>query len=113
MASDALAVPAAVIGKIATGHVAGRLGGFSARQSFNAGVALIAHGEFTIILAQVASQNDELLADQGTARRPAARTGTGKPSTCRGVGASCRGVHAVLSIRLLRYPHSQSAGLRR
>ena len=60
----ALAVPAAVIGKIATGHVAGRLGGFSARQSFNAGVALIAHGEFTIILAQVASQNDELLADQ-------------------------------------------------
>jgi monovalent cation:H+ antiporter-2, CPA2 family len=60
----ALAVPAAVIGKIATGHVAGRLGGFSARQSFNAGVALIAHGEFTIILAQVASANDELLADQ-------------------------------------------------
>ena len=60
----ALAVPAAVIGKIATGHVAGRLGGFSARQSFNAGVALIAHGEFTIILAQVASQNDELLASQ-------------------------------------------------
>ena len=53
-----------MIGKIATGHVAGRLGGFSARQSFNAGVALIAHGEFTIILAQVASQNDELLADQ-------------------------------------------------
>ena len=60
----ALAVPATVIGKIATGQVAGRLGGFSARQSFNAGVALIAHGEFTIILAQVASQNEELLADQ-------------------------------------------------
>ena len=38
-----LAVPATVIGKIATGHVAGRLGGFSARQSFNAGIALIAH----------------------------------------------------------------------
>ncbi len=61
----ALAVPAAVIGKIATGHVAGRLGGFSARQSFNAGVALIAHGEFTIILAQVAS------AERRAAGRPA------------------------------------------
>src|ERR671911_631771 len=60
----ALAVPATVIGKIATGHVAGRVGGFSARQSFNAGIALIAHGEFTIILAQVASANDELLPDQ-------------------------------------------------
>ena len=61
----ALAVPAAVIGKIATGHVAGRLGGFSARQSFNAGVALIAHGEFTIILAQVA------LGERRAAGRPA------------------------------------------
>jgi monovalent cation:H+ antiporter-2, CPA2 family len=60
----ALAVPATVLGKIAAGHVAGRLGGFSARQSFNAGIALIAHGEFTIILAQVASANDELLPDQ-------------------------------------------------
>jgi CPA2 family monovalent cation:H+ antiporter-2 len=60
----ALAVPATVIGKIAAGHVAGRMGGFTARQSFNAGVALIAHGEFTIILAQVASTNDELLASQ-------------------------------------------------
>ena len=60
----ALAVPATVIGKIAAGHVAGKLGGFTSRQSFNAGVALIAHGEFTIILAQVASTNDELLASQ-------------------------------------------------
>jgi CPA2 family monovalent cation:H+ antiporter-2 len=60
----ALAVPLTVIGKIAAGHVAGRLGGFSARQSFNAGVALIAHGEFTVILAQIASANDELLPDQ-------------------------------------------------
>ena len=60
----ALAVPATIIGKIASGHVAGRLGGFSARQSFNAGVALIAHGEFTIILATVASANDELLTSQ-------------------------------------------------
>ena len=60
----ALAVPATIVGKIASGHVAGRLGGFSARQSFNAGVALIAHGEFTIILATVASANDELLTSQ-------------------------------------------------
>ncbi len=60
----ALAVPATVLGKIATGHVAGRMGGFTARQSFNAGVALIAHGEFTIILAQLASANDKLLDSQ-------------------------------------------------
>jgi Kef-type K+ transport system membrane component KefB len=30
------------------------------RQGFNAGVALIAHGEFTIILAQVASGNAQI-----------------------------------------------------
>jgi monovalent cation:H+ antiporter-2, CPA2 family len=60
----ALAVPATVLGKIAGGHLAGRLGGFSPRQSFNAGVALIAHGEFTIILADVASGNPELLTTQ-------------------------------------------------
>jgi CPA2 family monovalent cation:H+ antiporter-2 len=57
----ALAVPAAVIGKITAGHFAGRFGGLNPRQSLNAGVALIAHGEFTIILAQIASTNDELL----------------------------------------------------
>ena len=49
----------------------------------------------------------------GAARRAAARGGTGKPSTCRGVGLSYRGAPAALSIRLTRYPHSQSAGLRR
>jgi CPA2 family monovalent cation:H+ antiporter-2 len=36
---------------------AGRVGGFTRRQSFNAGVALIAHGEFTVILAQLAAEN--------------------------------------------------------
>ena len=36
------------------------------RQSFNAGVALIAHGEFTIILAQVASENPLLEPAQRT-----------------------------------------------
>jgi Kef-type K+ transport system membrane component KefB len=30
------------------------------RQSFNAGVALVAHGEFTIILAQIASENAQI-----------------------------------------------------
>ena len=60
----ALAVPATVIGKVAAGLLAGRVGGLSPRRSFNAGVALIAHGEFTIILAQVASGNDQLLGHQ-------------------------------------------------
>jgi monovalent cation:H+ antiporter-2, CPA2 family len=59
-----LAVAVAVVGKLVGGYVSGRLGGLTARQSFNAGAALIAHGEFTIILAQVASENAELLADQ-------------------------------------------------
>ena len=59
-----LAVPAAVFGKLVAGFLSGRLGGLTARQSFNAGAALIAHGEFTIILAQVASENEELLAGQ-------------------------------------------------
>ncbi len=53
----AVAVALTLVGKLSGGMVAGRLGGFTRRQSFNAGVALIAHGEFTIILAQVASEN--------------------------------------------------------
>jgi CPA2 family monovalent cation:H+ antiporter-2 len=53
----ALAVPLAVIGKTVAGFLAGRVGGFTSRQSLNAGAALIAHGEFTIILAQVAAAN--------------------------------------------------------
>jgi CPA2 family monovalent cation:H+ antiporter-2 len=52
-----LAVALTVVGKIGGGYLAGLLGGFSPRQSFNAGVALVAHGEFTIILVQVASDN--------------------------------------------------------
>src|SRR5919198_230990 len=39
---------------------AGLVGGLTRRQSFNAGVALVAHGEFTIILAQVASGNPQI-----------------------------------------------------
>ena len=42
------------------GWVAGKVGGFTSRQSFNAGIALVAHGEFTIILAQLASDNPRI-----------------------------------------------------
>ncbi len=56
----ALAVAATLVGKIGGGWLAGRVGGFSSRQSLNAGVALVAHGEFTIILAQLASDNDAI-----------------------------------------------------
>jgi monovalent cation:H+ antiporter-2, CPA2 family len=56
----ALAVLVTIVGKIGAGWVAGHVGGFTNRQSFNAGVALIAHGEFTIILAQLAAENDSI-----------------------------------------------------
>jgi Kef-type K+ transport system membrane component KefB len=36
------------------------VGGLTRRQSFNAGAALVAHGEFTIILAQLASGNAQI-----------------------------------------------------
>jgi CPA2 family monovalent cation:H+ antiporter-2 len=53
----ALAVVLTLVGKLGGGFVVGRVGGFTRRQSLNAGAALVAHGEFTIILAQVASEN--------------------------------------------------------
>ena len=56
----ALAVVLSVVGKMGGGFAAGRLGGFTARQSINVGAALVAHGEFTIILAQIAGDNEEL-----------------------------------------------------
>ena len=53
------------VGKLVSGFAAGLLGGFSRRQSVNVGAALVAHGEFTIILAQIASDNDAIgLADR-------------------------------------------------
>jgi len=58
----ALAVTATLVGKLAAGLAAGRVGGFTARQGFNAGAALVAHGEFTVILAQLASQNGQITA---------------------------------------------------
>jgi len=54
------AVIAALVGKLGAGYVAGLVGGLSRRQSFNVGAALVAHGEFTIILAQLASENDRI-----------------------------------------------------
>jgi CPA2 family monovalent cation:H+ antiporter-2 len=54
------AVGATLVGKIGGGYLAGVTGGFTRRQSFNAGVALVAHGEFTIIVAQIASTNAQL-----------------------------------------------------
>ncbi len=54
------AVAVGLVGKVGGGYLAGLVGGFSRRQSFNAGVALVAHGEFTIILAQIASGNAQI-----------------------------------------------------
>jgi CPA2 family monovalent cation:H+ antiporter-2 len=62
----ALATVATLLGKVGAGLVAGRVGGFTSRQSFNAGVALVAHGEFTIILAQLATENPSLDVGQRT-----------------------------------------------
>lgn len=50
-----LAVPVAVAGKLIGGYVAGRATGFTKRQSVNVGAALVARGEFTIILAGLAA----------------------------------------------------------
>ena len=60
----ALAVALTLVGKLGGGWVAGRAGGFTNRQSLNAGIALVAHGEFTIILAQLASQNSAIDVDE-------------------------------------------------
>jgi CPA2 family monovalent cation:H+ antiporter-2 len=59
----ALAVVFTVTGKLAGTYAAGRVGGFTRRQSLNASAALVAHGEFTIILAQVALANNAISAD--------------------------------------------------
>jgi CPA2 family monovalent cation:H+ antiporter-2 len=62
----ALAVVLAVLGKLAGGFGAGAAGGFSRRQSLNVGAALVAHGEFTVVIADVASRNDAIsVADRG------------------------------------------------
>ena len=58
----AAGVALAIVGKIAAGYLGGVVAGFTARQGFNAGVALIAHGEFTVIVAQLAVGNDAISA---------------------------------------------------
>jgi CPA2 family monovalent cation:H+ antiporter-2 len=55
-----LAVVFSVAGKLASGFGAGRVGGLTARQSLNVGAALVAHGEFTIIIAELASRNEAI-----------------------------------------------------
>ena len=62
----ALAVALTLVGKFGGTAVAGAVGGFTRRQSLNAGAALVAHGEFTIILAQIASENPSLSSGQQT-----------------------------------------------
>jgi monovalent cation:H+ antiporter-2, CPA2 family len=62
----ALAVVVSVAGKLASTYAAGRAGGFSPRQSVNAGAALVARAEFTVILAQLAATNAALSADTRT-----------------------------------------------
>src|SRR5690606_27742659 len=59
----AAAVAVTVVGKIGAGMVGGLGSGFTRRQSLNAGVALVAHGEFTVILAQIAGGNPQISAD--------------------------------------------------
>ncbi len=51
----AAAVPAAIVGKLLGGYAAARATGFSRRQGVNVGASLVARGEFTIILAQLAA----------------------------------------------------------
>ena len=56
----ALAVLLSAAAKLGGGFGAGIVGGFNRRQSVNVGAALVAHGEFTIILADLASRNAEI-----------------------------------------------------
>jgi CPA2 family monovalent cation:H+ antiporter-2 len=61
----ALAAALSVVGKLASGLLAGAAGGFTRRQGVNVGAALVAHGEFTIVLAQLAGANAAIsLADR-------------------------------------------------
>jgi CPA2 family monovalent cation:H+ antiporter-2 len=55
-----LAVVVTLVGKVGVGMIGGRLGGFTPRQGLNAGAALVSHGEFTIVIAQLAAGNAAL-----------------------------------------------------
>ncbi|MDX6556729.1 MAG: monovalent cation:H+ antiporter-2, family [Miltoncostaeaceae bacterium] len=56
----AAAVPVAIVGKSVGGYMAARATGFRPRQGVNVGAALVARGEFTIILAQLAAAGTAL-----------------------------------------------------
>ncbi|MDQ4024412.1 MAG: cation:proton antiporter [Actinomycetota bacterium] len=56
----ALAVVLSAVAKLASGFGAGRVGGLTPRQSLNVGAALVAHGEFTVIIAELASRNEAI-----------------------------------------------------
>ena len=56
----AIAVVLTIVGKVVGGYAAGQVGGFTRPQSLNTGAALVAHGEFTVILAQLASRNPQI-----------------------------------------------------
>jgi monovalent cation:H+ antiporter-2, CPA2 family len=56
------AIATTVVAKTVGGYLGGLAGGFTRRQSFNAGIALIAHGEFTVVIAQVAAGNAAIAA---------------------------------------------------
>ena len=58
------AVVVTLLGKLGVGMIAGRLGGLSSRRSLNAGAALVVHGEFTIVVAQLAAGNVALTLSQ-------------------------------------------------
>jgi CPA2 family monovalent cation:H+ antiporter-2 len=49
-----IAVPVAIIAKLVVGMVAGHFAGLSRRRSFGAGTSLVARGEFSVILSQLA-----------------------------------------------------------
>ena len=56
----AIAVALSVVAKLVSGFGAGKVGGLTSRQSLNVGAALVAHGEFTVIIAELASRNDAI-----------------------------------------------------
>ena len=52
-----IGVALTIVGKVGTGIGSALLGGLTRRQGLNAGAALVAHGEFTIIVATLAAAN--------------------------------------------------------
>jgi len=59
----ALALVLTVAAKLVTGVVSGVATGYTPRQGLNVGAALVAHGEFTIVIAQLAATNPAIAPD--------------------------------------------------